>query len=709
DSSEELRLRFDLSIRMLVGAPQVRGVERVAECFRQMQASQFEEIDYLRMRFERALESLSDDLEGPDGARLGIAMAGVAATLLARSDLAARALLSAIKADADVEEYGTVAADLERSVARDRETWGPVLERILDWTERPYVCIGRDALKLIWSLAVELGTMGIVGRVEEVARKHESAEPWLSTWLLGEGLGRLFTGRDGRSIALALAAAWAGAGNHTGAIALLNRCAELYWETTASDSERRQLDATWHRFQEQYGLALAELAFPEQLAWARLQVRGLESVAPFEVVAILKVAVERRSDDRGALSVALAEQAFMGVGSTTTRVDWLVEAAEIAEGLGDLDGATVYFRAAFGLQRSSVAARVGLGALMVRLGRHRSKEQAQFLLEIATGLEPGLPLAQRDIAVFLQAEALDALGRDSEAQRLLEEAEERIGPRPLIVLGLAEHADRINKSALALGYFAAALGGNLLGLRSPANVSLQAARAAAAAGNIGLALQWLQPSIEDDATRPGALVLKAELQGALESQSQQEVPDSALVVTPRVWSIAEEPTPASESVDMETEPVPAEARDSGDPAVALAVQEEPSTLEHAIELGERLLADPEQLKAWLSDAKRCLRQWPTSLRLVELVREAANSEAHVNHVAALEQVIGVLRGDDELPQPAELGRRTIDIDSVRALLLRNLNTREAEALELVWDGAEHEFLKEASDYDITGVMRVVGA
>jgi tetratricopeptide (TPR) repeat protein len=744
DSPDEVRLRFDLAIRMLVGVPQVSGVRRVADCIRQMQSHEFEEIDFIRMRFARALESLTEDLEGPDGARLGIAMAGVSAQALGRSDLAARALFSAVKADADLEEYATVAAELASSVASNRETWAPVIERILEWMERPYVGIGREVLMLTAELAAELGSLAGVTRLLAISLKQDAGDRWLREWHLGEGLARLFDGRDGRASATTLAAAYTTSNEPFAALVLMNRAAELYRESAAAD--HLQLDAKWHWYQEQYELALAELAVPEHLPWARKHVSELQPYVPSEVLATLRVALERRGNDSRALSVALAEQAFMGVGSMSSRVDWLVEAAGIAERYGDLDAATVYYRAALGLQRTSVPARMGLGLLMVRLGRHR--EQADLLLELSTGLEAGLASAQRDLAVFLQAEALDALGRPDEAYRLLEEAEERIGPRPLIVLGLAEHADRVRKSALALGYFAAALGGNLFGLRNPAAVALQAARVAAQAGNTALALQWLVPSLEDESTRPAALVLQAELEVATEALdptwSPTDLPaapigadalqEFASNLTGEARSSAAElaahgvqmqqaegaqtDTPmnqAGQTVAMDSEA--SESQLAVQPRVERQIErtsehfrldEEYSTLERALEVGERALSNPEHLRNWFADGKRCLRRWPLSLRLAELVREGAKSESHGSHVAALTQLIGVLRGEEELLQPGELGPWSIDVDAMRNILLRDLNTPEGESLALMWDGAEHEFVKEAIDYDITGVMRVVG-
>jgi hypothetical protein len=95
--------------------------------------------------------------------------------------------------------------------------------------------------------------------------------------------------------------------------------------------------------------------------------------------------------------------------------------------------------------------------------------------------------------------------------------------------------------------------------------------------------------------------------------------------------------------------------------------------------------------------------------LVELVQSAANAAGHTSHVLALAQVISVLRCEETNPESPDLAEQSVDVDVVRALLLRDLMTPGAEALELVWDGAEREFLREPSDYEVTGLMRVVGS
>jgi tetratricopeptide (TPR) repeat protein len=779
DSPDELRLKFDLAIRMLVGAPQVRRVREVADCIRLMQRAEVEEVDFMRMRFERALEALIVELEGPDGARLGIAIAEVAATDLGRFDLSSQALLAALKADADLEEFGGLVSALVPRVSAAKEVFSSMLHRAIDWLERPYVQAGQESLGLLFHLATALLDEGSLSRVVRCAAKT-GRDAWLRQWVDEDLLPRLFDGKDGRVGAIALARVWTEADLPDFALTLLGRTAELFAQQSPASSGERPVDSIWQEFCEQYETAIAALPLPEQVSLVRQRVLGLEPLVPVPVVSTLKVAVERRSSDPRALCSVLAELAFVGVGTAQRRSELLIEAAGIAQELGDLEAALVYYRAAVGTQRSSVAARLGLCVLMVRMGRHRTEGQAQFLLDTMVGLEPSVAEEQRDVVVFLQAEALEMLGRVSDARRWLEDAEARIGPRPLIVLGLAEHAVRDREPALALGYYAAALGGNLRQLRRPSEVSLAAARAAATVGDVRLALEWLQPCLNDSVIRPDALVLQAELQGAadlavtdgasttetagaadkpleqlldsmdtsrivtlaparddLDSEERSHVArspsgETVLCEIPLIQTVAikgDSTAEASMAIGEVSRGVVSAADGfnqgkSGGPANHDAPPKsdrradelpsasmqfvEPSALELAIAAAEQAAIEPEQLRAWLSDGKRWLRQWPLSIRLAELVRDAVRLESNPNHVAALEHLIGVLRGDVELAQPTEIGEQPVDIDGLRSLLLRDLTTPESEALALVWDGAEHEFLREASDYEVTGVMRVVG-
>jgi len=751
ESPDELRLRFDLAIRMLVGSPQVRAVRRVADCVRQMRLLGVEEVEFMRMRFERAIESLVDDLEGPDGARLGIAMSRVAAGDLERFDISARALLAALKADGDLEEFDELVPGLVPHVSGARDVFGPMMLRALEWLEGPYVHAGGEAIGLLAHLALALSECATVLRIDQYCKRAGRAG-WLKQWSTDLLESDQFELGDGRPAAIVLGAIWTELGDVEFALTILDHAAQRFGRISGDRAAGHALDSTWQVFRERYEQSLASLSMPEQIALARQHLIGLESAVPAAISSGLRVTLERRSGDRHALGSALAEQAFVGIGTPQSRCELLIEAGAIARDLGDLDGAMVYYRAAASTQRTSTAARLGLSTLIVQTGRLGSKDQAQLLLELTTGLDASVGEELRDVAVFLQAQALHALGRQQDAYRLLEQAEVLVGPRALIVLGLAEHAVAQNQPAMALGYYAAALGGNLRQLRNRAEVALSAARAAAAVGDVTMALQWLEPSILDPATRPAALVLQAELLGAadvidVEVTSQRE--SAAVLASGRLDATHDAATHAhghgavvevereqrssvegqsSSSSRLATEPsalvlavsAPIEPPDrqfeaaqptpppqaSTSPLVASI---EPSAHEMAVATAEQLAEQPDQLRAWLSDGKRWLREWPLSVRLVELVQRAAHLEGHFSHEAALEQVGGVLRGDPVIARPSELAEQPVDSDAVRSLLLRDLATPESEALALVWDGAEHEFTREASDYDVTGVMRVVGS
>jgi tetratricopeptide (TPR) repeat protein len=851
---EELRLKFDLAIRILVGMPRVRAVRAVADCLSAMQSSAIEEIEFLRMRFIRALESLTGQLAGPDGARLGIAIVEVATTNLKRVDLATAALLSALKADADVDEFEALNSTVQACAALELESTRKALSEALDWLDRPYVAIGTPAVLLLARIAFAVLEPEGILRLERrtVQLGHP---PWLKSFLLEREDEVWSQVEDARVLAIDIARVWLEEGDATSALSLLERGALARSKrantTTDSGAEAREWADVWIPWLDAYSDCVGQLLPSVGIGALRERIQQLETIVPVVVVATVRVSLERAGGDLRTLSSALAELSFCGSGSAQHRSELLVEAAQLADRFGDSEGAMVYYRAACGTHRSNVNARFGLATLLYRVGRYKLREQAEFLLELTNGLELSVPDDVLDIVVYVRAQALEVLGRRADSCRLLEEAETKHGPRTFLVLGLAEYATKSEDYASALGFFAAALGGNLRELRRESEVALLAARAASAAGDVSLALSWLEPSLNDTLTRPEAITLQAELLGAVDalvgddqapsvvtnvvgsadtpegglltrepmpihrrsnglldavtapaavepetvlveletsesrlhstrattheseasrtgtgtavtddlhqpvattptslpehsvqngleqgwSYPEQSVPD----VLEQGWSLPEQPIPeaAEPIVSVPTQSVPdmleqgwsypeqsvpdmleqgwslpeqsvpqAVASDWESTTVAL---QEPNADDFAIAIAEELKTDPERQRAWLPDGRRWLRQWPMNVRLIELVQSAAAVEGHHCHVQALAQVLSVLRNESVDPEPPELADQPVEVDVVRSLLMRDLMTPGAEALELIWDGAEHEFVREPSEYDVTGLMRVVGS
>jgi tetratricopeptide (TPR) repeat protein len=801
DDVESLRLKFDFAVRIVVGTPGVKAVEAVSHCLHELQALGVEELDFLRLRFVRALESLSGELEGPDGARLGIAIVQVATTILRHPELANGALLGALKADADIDEFESLRTILPLLSELDRSGLKVALGKALDWLDRPYVAIGQPAVEQLATIAVLVSDAEALMRLSQRTLQLGRA-PWLSRFITDADPTVWSKLEDVRGLAVDIARRGLDQGEVHVAMAVLELAARIAGRAE-QNAEGAASDAAWQSWQLSYGICLLRTLHEAGLHETRQRLSELESFVPAMTLSGLRVAIERQSGDEHALSGALAEMAFTGVGTARSRAALLVEAAQIAERLGELDGAIVYYRAGVGTSRSYAPARLGLATLLYRVGRYRAREQAELALDVMTGLDGVVAEEDRDLVAFLVAEALIAGGQFAQARHVLTQAESQLGPRTFVVLGLAEQACRDEDFAAALGYYAAALGGGLRGIRSKSEVALAAARAAAAIGDVPLALGWLEPCLGEALTRPEALTLQAELLGASEASEadsaafaaesdeslalrqpadertstatavsepppssrehespvvsrpedssasfpqpplpelsrpeaswvsqpgpeSSELVDDTFAVDPSAvddsrpgWSppSASSAGPSAselselsqgsgrEALDLSGEMAPPPSSRSG----ATARIPDPGAYEFALAVAEDLRSDPERQRAWLADGRRWLRQWPTQLRLMELVRDAAEAEGHSSHVRALQQVIGLLCGDEVLEQPPELGEQEVDVDAVRSLLLRDLMTPGAEALELVWDGAEHEFQREPSEYELTGLMRVVGA
>jgi tetratricopeptide (TPR) repeat protein len=960
-ATEHLRPKFELALKILLGCPRASAIELVVRCLEAASSLPPEELEFMRSRVARALESLLHGLDGPDGARLGIATAIAAVRALDHVELATSALSAALGADGDVDEFASFVPVLLELRPDASEAVRSFLERAFDWLDRPYVALGAAGLELL-ATAAALFADGRALLHLELRTTALGQEPWLVKWLI-EPSNLLWRGiREPLTLAADIVGEWSRDDRELAAcLALLELAGKAAASTLgATNLGGAILDEGWQRWLYAYGARLTAALPLAGVEALRDRLLLLEGEVPQVLVAPLRVTLERASGDERALAKALADWSFSGVGTAPFRAELLVEAARLLEKGDDFDGALAYFRAAVGTHRDSTQGKLGLLSSLYRLGRTKTETQANLLLELTSGLEVSVADDERELVVFIRAEALEGVGRRDEARALLKAAEEQLGPRTFIVFGLAEHALRDEDPELALGYFAAALGGNFRGLWRHVEVSLAAAKTAALVGEVELALSWLEPCLADSQTRPEAMALQAELLGATDaareeatgiSESHLDVLDAedrgvapgpvvmakvtltkAFVVAPsevsgaasvqrapiamssertsvrggesrsgteherdaetvvievdagvpgRVdmasssssWSdrlgssasragsgfgtIAEEPAsttashvdrsegtsdavlestapalglesldvslartldPVDENVADENAAMPFEppASDSplgaafhalGDelhraesepPARSLGLFDapslspstavarpplseasnalgfdeplaseglaqggargalpggtpdviraalagdhvtaadrpnagseqgedgaheevpsgrhrvdlvEPSAYEFAIAVAEELSSEPQRQRAWLPDGKRWLRQWPTQTRLVELVRDAVVAEGSLGHAQALGHVLALLRGEYELPVAPEFAEQSVDIEVIRGLLLRDSGSPGAEALELIWDGAEHEFLREPSDYGVTGVMRVVG-
>ncbi|MCB9576193.1 MAG: hypothetical protein H6717_04050 [Polyangiaceae bacterium] len=164
---EGARQRVEVLLRALAVQPAVSTVVSLGAAFRQLMGIAPESRDISEMRFTRALHALESRLEGPEGARVGIAAAGVALDTFQSATLAAAVLIRAIDADASVDEYAEIAP---REVA---DAAAELLARIVAAAEDRYGNAGATLLVLGAGLAAQRGDADTEAKLLVAAAQRE--------------------------------------------------------------------------------------------------------------------------------------------------------------------------------------------------------------------------------------------------------------------------------------------------------------------------------------------------------------------------------------------------------------------------------------------------------------------------------------------------------------------------------------------------------
>jgi len=237
---------------------------------------------------------------------------------------------------------------------------------------------------------------------------------------------------------------------------------------------------------------------------ARRILDGIQVWSPNERVLTLAAEVERRRQDPLALADALDDLSGISTAEPQSRAEMLVEAAEASlAGKASELGLARAVRAAR-LAPSLLSAQLLARSLEYRLRGAGSPDDAEATLA-ELGDSTFVPSTeQAELLAFLRAEALDVHGTAELALTELERAELEWGVRPLIALGLGERLGRMGQLERALGYFDAALGGDLRGLRGRGRVAWHAAEVARTLGDMDRTASYLELAVEDPETRQQA-------------------------------------------------------------------------------------------------------------------------------------------------------------------------------------------------------------
>lgn len=523
------------------------------------------------------------------------------------------------------------------------------------------------------------------------------------------------------------------------------RAAPLWLRASAIARDRSEAAELSHRACEAY---LAG----DDVEGARRVLEALETWSDSGRVAELRVEIERRSENPTGLGSALEDLALASMKPPEDRAALLVEAARAAVASGDLAAA---------LARVERAARIAPGLPEAALGRHELEyrlhgagdpTRARAAIEHLASLSDALDEDQRELRAFLVAEAHETLGDPGAAFGELERTRFELGSRPLVALGLAERYVATGAHEKALPLFDAALAGDLRGLRQRGRVALMAVTVARHLDRTEQAAAWLEPALADADTRPEALALEAELRAA-EARRSLPAPAERVSLKPiaprEPVADDEQPPPAvGDRLDLRREPETrssaAPARRSSAPPPRLPSERPiprqdpsevppPSAPRRASEPPARAVAATE---ATLIDAlnkgsiaagrelvQRLENQSARAHDLIEICRrvaalvpgepwalhklwEAALADRDVTYARAVAHTLAVFDPSVESAEAPPLLDVEEQVDAVRTLLFREVDTTALEALALVWEGAERVFRRDPSTYGVTGLERV---
>jgi cellulose synthase operon protein C len=144
-----LVLRTDLLLRALAAAPAPATIALLGDTLAALIRLAPDRAEPESERLFSVSQEIRKRMEGPDGARVGIAITEIFVAVFADLDRAMGSLVLALSADADVDEY---AALLPRAAALRGAADRAPLARIIELIEQPYANFGAPALSLLSAL-----------------------------------------------------------------------------------------------------------------------------------------------------------------------------------------------------------------------------------------------------------------------------------------------------------------------------------------------------------------------------------------------------------------------------------------------------------------------------------------------------------------------------------------------------------------------------
>ncbi len=172
EDEDGLRQRVDLLLRAVVSSTERATFAPLVETARRLLELSPGDRDVIALRTERAASALGKKTEGPEGARLALAFAELAVSVLSDANLAWRSILRAIKQDGDIDEYERLLPYAE-ILARDSEV-AASMKTAMGEAEKPYSNVGLAALKLLGQIGKLCEAHDVRARALVMAVERES-------------------------------------------------------------------------------------------------------------------------------------------------------------------------------------------------------------------------------------------------------------------------------------------------------------------------------------------------------------------------------------------------------------------------------------------------------------------------------------------------------------------------------------------------------
>lgn len=313
---------------------------------------------------------------------------------------------------------------------------------------------------------------------------------------------------EDRSALRMLADSWERTGDHTEA-------AELWGRVQAVAADQLEADDSAFRA----ASCFVEAGTPRRAAEALATIK-----VPAPAYRRLSLEVARELGEPEEIRKHLIGLAEVTTGDSAQAGALFLEAARLALSAGEARQAESCARRAQEALPKSAEIRLLVASLSVRRSTPKSKEQGARLLEMLEGTEELTGATDRELSLFLRAQALRAVESDAAALKLLEEAVESQGERPLLALGLAELLR--DAPERALGLYESAVGGELHGFRGEGEVLLAAAELSRELGEYARARAFASAVADEDSQRARAAQALEEI-ALEEARSQREAREAA--------------------------------------------------------------------------------------------------------------------------------------------------------------------------------------